>query len=39
LCREPSAAELAQMSAFLHQESLEQACRVILNLNEFVYPE
>ncbi len=39
LCREPSAAELTQMRAFLHQESLEQACRVILNLNEFVYPE
>jgi hypothetical protein len=39
LCREPSDAELTQMCAFLHQESLEQACRVILNLNEFVYPE
>ena len=39
LCREPSTAELAQMRAFLHTESLEQACRVILNLNEFVYPE
>jgi cytochrome c553 len=38
-CREPSATELTQMHAFLHQESLEQACRVILNLNEFVYPE
>ncbi len=39
LCREPSAAEMTQMRAFLHLESLEQACRVILNLNEFVYPE
>lgn len=39
LCREPLAAELTQMRAFLHQESLEQACRGILNLNEFVYPE
>jgi mono/diheme cytochrome c family protein len=39
LCREPSATELAQMCEFLKNESLEQACRVILNLNEFVYPE
>jgi hypothetical protein len=39
LCREPSAEELAKMQAFLREESLEQACRVILNLNEFVYPE
>ncbi|MFN0078511.1 MAG: PSD1 and planctomycete cytochrome C domain-containing protein [Prosthecobacter sp.] len=39
LCREPSASELKKMSAFLWEESLEQACRVILNLNEFVYPE
>jgi cytochrome c553 len=39
LCREPTAAEMAKMQAFLREESLEQACRVILNLNEFVYPE
>ncbi len=39
LCREPSAAESARMLAFLREESLEQACRVVLNLNEFVYPE
>ncbi len=39
LCREPSAYELAKMQAFLREESLEQVCRVILNLNEFVYPE
>ncbi len=39
LCREPTANELAKMQAFLREESLEQACRVILNLNEFVYPE
>jgi cytochrome c553 len=39
LCREPSTAELAQMRAFLREEPLEQTCRVILNLNEFVYPE
>jgi len=39
LCREPTADEMAKMQAFLHEESLEQACRVMLNLNEFVYPE
>jgi hypothetical protein len=39
LCREPSADELMKMRAFLQNEPLEQACRVILNLNEFVYPE
>ena len=39
LCRDPSADELAKMQAFLRQQSLGQACRVILNLNEFVYPE
>ncbi|MBE7493622.1 MAG: DUF1553 domain-containing protein [Verrucomicrobiaceae bacterium] len=39
LCREPSSDELAKMRAFLQNESLEQLCRVILNLNEFVYPE
>ena len=39
LCREPTAVEQAQMQAFLREESLEQMCRVILNLNEFVYPD
>lgn len=39
LCREPSATELAQMKSFLQTEPLEQLCRVVLNLNEFVYPE
>jgi hypothetical protein len=39
LCREPTVDELTKMQAFLLEESLEQACRVILNLNEFVYPE
>ncbi len=39
LCREPSVVELTQMRVFLNEESLEQACRVILNLNEFVYSE
>ncbi len=39
LCRAPSAAELTELTAFLGAESLSEACRVILNLNEFVYPE
>jgi hypothetical protein len=39
LCRKPTADEQAKMQSFLNEESLEQACRVILNLNEFVYPE
>ena len=39
LCREPSHAEMAEIRAFLQDEPLEQVCRVILNLNEFVYPE
>ena len=39
LCREPSRDEMAKMSVFLQEQPLEQACRVILNLNEFVYPE
>lgn len=39
LCRDPGARELAGMLEFLQHESLEQACRVILNLNEFAYPE
>jgi hypothetical protein len=39
LCRAPTKAELASMEAFLKEDSLEQLCRVLLNLNEFVYPE
>jgi cytochrome c553 len=39
LCRNPSPDELAKMRTFLQDQPLEQACRVILNLNEFVYPE
>ena len=40
LCREPSDAELAKMLAFRDREpSLDQLCRVILNLDEFAYPE
>ena len=39
LCREPSRDEMAKMRAFLEDGSSEQVCRVILNLNEFVYAE
>jgi mono/diheme cytochrome c family protein len=39
LCREPNATELEVMTGFLQSESLEQLCRVIFNLNEFVYSE
>lgn len=39
LCREPTEQEQAQMQSFLADESLEELCRVVLNLNEFVYPE
>jgi hypothetical protein len=39
LGREPAPDELSKMLQFLKQESLEQACRVILNLNEFAYLE
>jgi hypothetical protein len=39
LCRDPTADELGKMLMFLQAEPLEQLCRVILNLNEFVYPE
>jgi hypothetical protein len=38
LCREPTDAERAKMLQFRQQESLAQTCRVILNLNEFAYP-
>lgn len=39
LCREPSSEELAKAQMFLQEESLEELCRVVLNLNEFVYPD
>jgi hypothetical protein len=39
LCREPTEAELAKVVQFRERQSLAEACRVILNLNEFVYPE
>ncbi len=38
LARPPTSAEQNAMQEFLKRESLEQMCRVILNLNEFVYP-
>ncbi|MEY4180730.1 MAG: hypothetical protein RLY70_4304 [Planctomycetota bacterium] len=39
LAREPSASERVAIADFLRDEPLEQFCRVLLNLNEFVYPE
>jgi mono/diheme cytochrome c family protein len=39
LCREPTDREAELITAFLDGESLAQLCRVVLNLNEFVYPE
>jgi hypothetical protein len=39
LCRAPTDGETAAMTAFLEKESLAQLCRVIFNLNEFVYSE
>lgn len=38
LCREPTDDELAKMLQFREHEPLAQVCRVILNLNEFAYP-
>src|SRR5262249_50771681 len=37
LCRPPTDPERTRLVQFLDKEPLEQACRVILNLNEFVY--
>jgi len=37
LCREPTNDELDSIGNFLETESLEELCRVIFNLNEFVY--
>ncbi|MCA9190864.1 MAG: PSD1 domain-containing protein [Planctomycetales bacterium] len=39
LCRLPTVAEERSSIQFLSQETLEQLCRVIFNLNEFVYSE
>jgi hypothetical protein len=37
LARRPKPGELKLMLEFLSQSSLEEMCRVILNLNEFAY--
>jgi hypothetical protein len=39
LCRPPTAAEHAALRDFLRRQSLEQMCRVVFNLNEFVYAD
>ncbi len=39
LSRLPTAAERAEMLSFLKFGKLEEMCRVIFNLNEFVYPD
>ena len=39
LSREPTRGEMEKMKTFLSHEPLEQLCRIVLNLNEFVYPE
>ena len=39
LSRDPGENELASMRAFRTEQSLEELCRVIFNLNEFVYPD
>jgi len=37
LARAPNAAEQASLAAFLKEQTLEELCRVIFNLNEFAY--
>ncbi len=37
LCRRPTPTEKTTMLEFVRRESLEQLCRVVFNLNEFVY--
>jgi len=37
LARRPKPAEMVAMLSFLQVSSLEEMCRVILNLNEFAY--
>jgi hypothetical protein len=39
LCRPPTDAERDLMREFLKRQSLEQMCRVMFNLNEFVYAD
>jgi hypothetical protein len=38
LARPPTVGERTAMREFLKEQSLEEMCRVIFNLNEFVYP-
>lgn len=38
LARPPATGESARMQAFLQTSTLEELCRVVLNLNEFAYP-
>lgn len=38
LARAPTADESKRLTAFVGQQSLVELCRVLLNLNEFVYP-
>ena len=39
LGRAPTRSELSTLEEFLRSNSLEQVCRVILNLNEFAYAD
>jgi cytochrome c553 len=39
LCRHPEPSEKERILAHLREESLAEVCRVVFNLNEFVYPE
>jgi hypothetical protein len=39
LSREPSADEMTAMRTFRNEQPLEEMCRVIFNLNEFVNPD
>ena len=39
LARAPSATERDNLQTFLKDNTLEQMCRVLFNLNEFVYPD
>jgi hypothetical protein len=39
LCRPPTATERSAMRVFLEKQTLEQMCRVLFNLNEFMYTD
>jgi hypothetical protein len=39
LCRPPTPPERDALLEFLHRQGREQMCRVLFNLNEFVYPD